>query len=320
MPAVLRWGQSAYETDADLARERAAAERLGLAWSAVPESADPPLDGVDALVVTSRVRVDAPLLSRFRGSLVLTTTSGWEHIDVEAATERGVTVARCPLARRDAVAEAAIGGMVLGLRRQATLQRAAERGEWARSALPGLDPLALADATVLVVGLGVIGARVAELLRPFGATVLGVDPAVDRARMPAGVRPVALDDGLAAADVVTLHCAANPTTVGLFTAERIARCRPGAVLVNTARGTLVDVDAAVCAVAEGRLRGLVLDVFPEEPWPGLAGAAAIDGVWLTPHAVGYTRGLGARVAGEVEGALAAWVAGLPVPHEVHGHG
>jgi phosphoglycerate dehydrogenase-like enzyme len=319
MSAVLRWGQSAYETDADLALEEEAARALGLGWRVVPETVRPsdlPLDGVSALVVTSRVQVDAHVLVRFSGSLVLTTTSGWEHIDVDAARSGGVSVARCPLARRDAVAESAVGSMVALLRRQPAFDTAARQGRWARAELPGLDPLLLSDCTVLIVGLGVIGQRVAELLRPFGTRLWGVDPR----GVPDGVQRVELDTALASADVVTLHCALNPTTEGLISGERLASMRPGAVLVNTARGRLLDVDAAVDAVQRGHLRGLAVDVFPKEPWTGLQAAASVDGVWLTPHSAGYTRGLGTRVAHEVAGALRAWVAGEPVPHEVFEEG
>lgn len=313
MGRVLRWGQSAYETDADLARERDAATALGLAWSVVPESPTPPaLEGVDVLVVTSRVRVDRQVLASFPGSFVLTTTSGWEHIDAQVARERGIVVARCPLARRDAVVESSLAGMIGLLRRQPALARAAAAGRWARAELPGLDPLALRDATVLVVGLGVIGARLAEVLAATGARVLGVDPA----GVPAGVQPVDLDAAVPLADAITLHCAANRSTDGLFDAGRIGAMRAGAVLVNTARGSLVDVDAAVEAVRSGRLRGVMLDVFPDEPFPGLAAAASVDGVWLTPHSAGYARGLGARVAQEVADALAAWARGAPIPHMV----
>ncbi|MEQ1565724.1 MAG: NAD(P)-dependent oxidoreductase [Myxococcota bacterium] len=313
MRTVFRWGQSAYETDADLALEQAAARALGLDWRSAPESeSPPPLDGVGALVVTSRVRVDAAALATFTGDLVLTTTSGWDHIDVAACRARGVTVARCPLARRDAVVESAVGGIVGLFRRQPAFDRAARDGRWARAALPGLDPWTVRGATVLVVGLGVIGARCAEVLHGLGATVWGVDPA----GVPPFVTAVPLDRGLEGAHAVTLHCALDPSTDGLLSAARIARMRPGAVLVNTARGRLVDADAAVEAVRAGALRGAALDVFPREPWPALADAAAVDGVWVTPHSAGYSRGLGARVAREVADALAAWARGAPLPHPV----
>jgi phosphoglycerate dehydrogenase-like enzyme len=310
---VLRWGRSAYETDADLALEHDAAQALGLAWAAHPESAvAPDLTDVAALVVTSRVRVDAATLARFPGSLVLTTTSGWDHIDVAAAAARGITVARCPLARRDAVAEQTIGALVHLMRRVPALETAAREGRWARGELPALAPMALRDATVFLVGLGVIGRRVAELLKSFGAEVLGTDPA----GVPDGVHEVSLEEGLAACDAVTLHCDLNPGTLGLLSAERLATLRSTAVVVNTARGALLDVDAAVRAVREGRLRGLYTDVFPEEPWPGLVDAARVEGVVLSPHAAGYATGLGARIAAEVGSALRAWRNGEPIPHVV----
>lgn len=319
MSIVLRWGQSAYETDTDLSLEASAARALGLSWRALPETVsarDLDLEGVGALVVTSRVKVTAELLARFSGSLVLTTTSGWEHIDVIAARKRGITVARCPLARRDAVVEQTLGGIFAMLRRQPAFNSAARQGQWVRGALPRLDPLLLSDATVLVVGLGVIGARLCDRLLPFGTRVKGVDPR----GVPDGVEASSLEDGLADADVVTLHCALNKETDSILSATRIGMMKPGALLVNTARGQLVDVDAAVEAVRRGALGGLVLDVFPEEPWPGLAAAATLDGIWLTPHSAGYTRKLGTRVANEVAEALKSLVSGEPIPHEIEGLG
>lgn len=317
MRTVLRWGRSAYETDADLALERAAAERLGLAFRTHPETPEAPdLAGVDALVVTSRVRVTAEVLARFPGSLVLTTTSGWDHVDVRAALARGVAVGRCPEARRDAVVEQALFSALALLRRQPALDGHARSGRWARAELPALDPLAVRGAEVLVVGQGVIGRRASAVWSALGARVLAVDPA--------GVAPeaeaVPLEEGLARAAVVGLHCALVPATRGLLGPARLARLRPDAVLVNTARGPLVDVAAAVARVREGRLRGFATDVFPEEPWSGLAAAAAVPGVLVTPHSAGFTRDLGARVAAEVDAALGAWVRGDPPPHPVTGEG
>lgn len=310
---VLRWGRSAYETDADLSLEAEAARRLGLTFDLRPESpTPPPLDGVDVLLVTSRVRVTDAVLGSFPGRLVLTTTSGWDHIDVLAAGRRGVTVGRCPTARRDAVVEQALWSMLHLLRRQPALDRHAADGQWARGALPALDPIGVRDQEVLVVGQGVIGRRMSEVLLSLGARVLGVDPA----GVAPGVVPVDLAAGAARAAAVSLHCALVPSTRGLFGPERLAGLRPDAVLVNTARGELVDVDAAVEAVRRGRLRGFATDVFPAEPWPGLAAAAAVEGVLVTPHSAGFTRGLGARVAADVDAALTAWVRGAPLPHAV----
>ncbi|MEM7789752.1 MAG: NAD(P)-dependent oxidoreductase, partial [Bacteroidota bacterium] len=198
------------------------------------------------------------------------------------------------------------------LRRQPAQWAAATEGRWARGEVLGWTPVALADATVLVVGLGVIGRRVAELLQAFGARVWGCDPA----GVPSGVRSVDLDRALSQVDAVTLHCALTSETRGLLSANRIGRLQSHAVLVNTARGRLLDVDAAVAAMREGALGGLAVDVFPDEPWPGLQAAAAVPGVWLTPHAAGVDRSLGERVANEVGASLEAWASGQPLPHPV----
>jgi phosphoglycerate dehydrogenase-like enzyme len=310
---VVRWGRSAYETDTDLALERDAARDVGLGYRSFPDSpVAPDLTDAVVLVVTSRVRVDAATFARFPGSLVITTTSGWDHVDLQSAAARGITVARCPLARRDPVAEQTIGALVHLLRRVPALVTAAREGRWARGELRELAPAGLRGAVVHVVGLGVIGRRVAELLGSFGAEVIGTDPA----GVPEVARAVELEEGLAACDAVTLHCSLNPGTVGLLSAERLALLRSHAVVVNTARGRMLDVDAAVRAVRDGKLRGLYVDVFPDEPWRGMATGAAVEGVMLSPHSAGYVTGLGARIAEEVGTALRAWAAGAPIPHLV----
>jgi phosphoglycerate dehydrogenase-like enzyme len=274
----------------------------------------PALDGIDALVVTSKCRVTDEVLAAFPGSLVLTTTSGWDHIDVVGARDRGIEVGRCPLARRDAVVEQALTDL-LALSRRLPAQHARSRqGDWARGALPALAPRSLSDEPVLVVGLGVIGRRMASVLSGLGCTVWGTDPA----GVPEGVVAVDLDEGLSGAGAVTVHCALSPTSRGLLSADRIARMRPDAVLVNTARGDVVDPEAAVRAVREERLAGFACDVFPTEPYPRLAEGAAVEGVWFTPHASGYTQGLGRRVAEGVAQGLAAWKEGRPQPYAVAG--
>jgi len=310
---VLRWGQSAYETDADMALETHGAAQLGLHYDVAPNPKTVPnLEGVDALVVTSKAKVTAEVLEQFRGSLVLTTTSGWDHIDVAAAQARGITVGRSPRARCDAVVEQALSMATGLLRRFPTQLQRARDGVWARAELPALDPLRMQDGPLLVVGMGVIGRRMAAWAGGMGVEVWGVDPR----GVPDGVREVGLDEALPDALAVTLHCALSPTSRGLMSAERIGRMRPDAVLVNTSRGDVLDVDAAVHAVSDGRLRGFAADVFPLEPAPELARWAAVDGVWLTPHAAGYARGLGQRVADEVVAGLSAWSKGVPLPHEV----
>lgn len=311
MPRVLRWGRSAYETADDLARERAAAAALGLDWSLDEgRSAPADLDRADLLVVTSGVRVTGDVLARLRGDVVLTTTSGYDHVDVAACRAAGKVLLRLPEARRDAVVEHAVGSLIRLMRALPALEAEARADRWARAALPELSPRGLHGARVVVVGLGVIGRRAAEVLRAFGAVVVTVDPHA------ADADAAAIDDVLADADAVTLHCSLTPSSRGLLSAERLDRLAPHAVVVNTARGEVLDVEAAVARVADGRLRGLSADVFPVEPYPRLAAGAALPGVMFTPHAAGFTHDLGRRVADGVAAVLGAWRAGAPLPHRV----
>ncbi len=312
MADVLRWGRSAYETDADLAGEARAAAACGLTWAlAADRSRPPPLDGVRALVVNSRVRVTSEVLEGFRGDLVLTTTSGVEHIDLHAAWARELQVARCPMARRDAVVGQTAAWLIALLRRLGELEAASAAGTWARGGLPALMPRDVVGARVAVVGWGVIGARVGEVLGGLGADVRIVDPF---ASVPG--RRWALEEALSDVDAVTLHSQLTRSGSALLSADRLRLLPPDAVVVNTARGGALDVDAAVAAVASGRLGGLASDVFPVEPWPRLSALAGDPRVRFSPHSAGYTRGLGNRVAHEVGQALRALVSRQPIPHAV----
>ncbi len=309
---VLRWGRSAYETDAQLAIEERLARAQGLDWRARPELSPPSdLHEIDALVVTSKVRVGDDELAMLRGDLVLTTTSGTDHIDLAAAERRGVAVARCPEARRDAVVEHALWGLMHMLRAQPQQTEAAREGRWARADLPDLNPRTLCDARIVVVGLGEIGGRMADLLLLLGARVAGVDPK----GAPDGVPLYELDDVIERADAITLHCSLTDSSRNLLSAPVLDRLPDGAVVVNTSRGAVLDVDAAVERVRSGKLGGLVVDVFPEEPWPRMADAQHPK-IHFTPHGSGVSGTLGARVAAEVGVALAAWASGHELPNRV----
>ena len=306
---VLRWGQSAYESDEDLELEARAARALGWRWTSHPDvKSEPDLHDVELLVVTSKVRVTPALLEGTPVRHVLTTTSGYDHIDVPGVRALGVVVGRCPQARRDCVVEHALGALIgLGKAWPTQLQRAQE-GTWCRAELPALAPLGLRGSPILVIGLGVIGRQMARVLQTLGADVLGVDPL----GVPEGVEAVALEDGLRRCAAATVHCSLTETSRNLLTAERVAMLRPEAVLVNTARGDSLDVVAAVEQVRAGRLRGLAVDVFPKEPWPALA-TDALPNVWLTPHGAGYAPDLGERVAREVAATFQAIAAGQDLP-------
>lgn len=296
---VLRWGRSAYETPADLQREREGAEALGADWVHVLGDS---LVASDVLVVTSGVRVGGEALERTDARAVITTTSGYDHVDLDACHARGVALYRVPEARRDAVVEHALAALIGLMRNLGPLEASARDGVWARDQLPGLAPVSLSGARVGVVGLGVIGTRMTQVLGACGAIAVPMGRGCD------------LDGLLPTVDAVTLHCALTPTSRGLLSAERLARLPRHAVVVNTARGEVLDVGAAVAAVRAGRLRGLACDVFPREPWPDLRDAG--PNIRFTPHASGFVRDLGKRVADGVNAALEAIVDGRSAPHRV----
>ena len=172
----LRWGMSAYETEEDLAREVAVLETLGVTLSrSVAERPD--FGDVEILVVNSGVCVDQEVLESARSlRLIVTTTSGCDHIDVASAKARGVTVSRCPMARRDAVVDTSMAMGLALLRRLPVLQHRAQEGRWVRGALPVLAPTRVREMKVGIVGVGVIGTQAMLRWKALGAEVRFHDP------------------------------------------------------------------------------------------------------------------------------------------------
>jgi len=299
---ALRWGRSAYETDEALDLEEA-----GLAALGVPlvrhEGPDPPLHGVGVLVVTSKVEVRAEVVAAAPDlELVVTTTSGYEHLDLDTLQSAGVRAARCPIARRDAVVDTSLALALSLLRGLPGLHREAERGVWARGQLPSRAPGLVSGLDVGLVGLGVIGRAAAHAWRSLGAKVRWHDPAL------AG--SLDLEELVGASRVVSLHCGHTDSSDGLVDATLCRAMRPGTLLVNTARGGCVVLDDVLEA---DHLGGLGLDVFDLEPPERLAEIAARPNTVLLPHAAGYHPGLGRAVADEVVATVEAFLDGRALP-------
>ncbi len=295
---VLRWGWSEYESP-ELPGMPTGVDVVALAGAAAP------LEEADVLVVPSTVRVDAAATERLRRcKLVVTTTSGFDQIDLAALRRANIRCARLPLVRRDAVVETTLGMIFSLTRRLGRFQEAARGGRWERPRLAEYGATLI--GTVGVVGVGVIGSRIAEVLEAIGARVLRCDPIL--------AVGVSLQSLLNDSTVVTLHCELTPSNRGMIGRAEIRAMPRGAVLVNTARGALLDVDAAIEAVDDGHLAGLGLDVFPEEP-TDLSRYAA-PRVLVTPHAAGWHPALGAKIAEGVVGAVRALMEGREVPFRV----
>jgi len=232
-------------------------------------------------VLTIDEPVDAELMNRLPSlRVVATATVGFDHIDVDAADERGVAVVSVPEYCTQEVADHALALLYALTRGVVTLDADVRRGAWNPKAAGPLRRLA--ELRVGIVGLGRIGNAVATRLLALGAEVWAHD-IVPVARD--GVRFVELDELLAACDAITLHVPLTRETRNLIGRAQIATMKRDAYLVNTARGAVVDVGAVLEALHAGRLGGAALDVLPQEP-PPLAPLA--PRLVLTPHAAWYS--------------------------------
>lgn len=235
----------------------------------------------DALIVRSGTTVDVELLDRAKRLQVIGRAGvGLDNIDVDAATDRGVLVMNTPGANSTATAEHAWALLLALCRRVPAADASVRRGEWERKAFVGTQ---LQGKTLGVVGLGRVGRLVARRGRGFGMKVLAHDPFLStEAAEELRVELVDLDALLSEADVVTLHAPLTDETRGLIGPERIDRMKPGALLVNAARGGLVDEAAVAKALESGRLGGAAFDVYESEPPEG-SPLLGRDDVVLTPH-------------------------------------
>ena len=244
------------------------------------------LPGVDGFIAGLDA-IDAAALTAADSLRVIARYGvGVDNVDLAAAAARAIIVTNTPGANARSVAELAVT-LILLLARPVVRAAAETRGGgWPR--LPGLS---LAGKTVGLVGFGAIGRQTARLLAPFDCRLLAYDPLLDEATAATlGVRPASLDDLLAISDFVSLHAPVLPETRGLVDGAFLARMKPGACLINTARGELVDEAALLAALTEGRLRGAALDAFNHEPPESGNPLLALPTVIATPHMGAHTDG------------------------------
>ena len=226
---------------------------------------------------------------------------GTDSIDLAAARERGITVSNIPGKTAPVVAEHAFGLMFAAAKRAAWYTEMTRQGEWVKQ-----DGVFLGDKTVGIVGTGNIGAEMARLCNAFGMNVIAYtfNPSDERAEK-LGVRFVDLDELLALSDVITIHTKLTPDSEKMIGAREIALMKPEAILVNVARGPIVDEAALVAALNSGHLSGAALDVFENEPLPAGSAITECEQVVLTPHIADMTpEGLDLLNQGVVENTLA----------------
>lgn len=252
----------------------------------------------DAIVVRNRTQVRGPLLAALaRCKVVGRLGVGLDNIDVPACEARGMCVIPATGANALSVAEYVITSALMLLRGAYQSSAAVAAGRWPRQAMS--NGLEIAGKTLGLVGFGSIGQLTAGLARGLGMSVIAFDALMDAAH-PAfarsGVACVGLDELVSRADVVSLHVPLVDSTRGLFDAARLASMKRGAVLVNSARGGIVDEAALAAALKSGHLAGAAIDVFDHEPLPASAHFADCPNLLLTPHIAGVSAESNERVS------------------------
>ena len=239
------------------------------------------LETADGLLTTLTCSIDEGLLANASRLRVISTVSvGVDHIDVQAAVARGIAVGHTPGVLTGSTADLALALMLGVSRRVAEGDALIRSGAWSEGWKPnfllGTD---LSASTVGLIGMGPIGQAVAARLQGFGSRVIAWNRSQ---KVVKGVEFVDLDDLLQTSDIVSLHTALTPETAGMITRERLSKMKDGAILINTARGALVDEAALIKELRAHRLRA-GLDVFVDEPLPNDSELRQLTGCVLLPH-------------------------------------
>jgi len=270
------------------------AERIG---TPSPEELLEMIGRYHALNVRSPTKVTAQVLARAKNLRFIGRAGvGVDNIDLEEATKRGVVVMNCPGGNTISTAEHTVG-MILALARKIpAADRSLRSGAWDRARFKGRE---LFGRTLGLVGLGRVGKEVARRLLAFSMKVLAHDPYIEaREARALGVEMVSLEELLRRSDIVSVHVPLNDETRGLIGAREIASMRDGALLVNCARGGIVDEGAVAEALRSGKLAGVAFDVYQDEP-PTDRALFAHETSVFTPHIAASTAEAQVRIAREI---------------------
>jgi D-3-phosphoglycerate dehydrogenase len=273
------------------------------------------LDGVEICLtqmgpLTEKVLGSAPALRLF-----CVTRGGPVNANLDAATRKGVAVCSAPGRNATATAEHTVAMMLAAIRRIPQTHSDLTGGTW-RSDYYSYERVGpeLEDSTVGLVGYGAVGHRVARILGGFGARVVVFDPYVETAGTHAQVSFVPLTELLAHSTVVSLHARATAESRGMIGAAEIAAMPEGSILVNCARGSLLDYDALCDALDSGHLFGAAVDVFPQEPIPAGSRLLRTANLVMTPHLAGASRQTAANAARIAAEEVGRYLRGEPLAH------
>ena len=284
--------------------------------------------GFPAVSVFVNDSVDADVLRHLAAGgtkLVATRSTGFNHIDLEAATDLGVRVVRVTHYSPNSVAEFAVG-LLLALNRK--IHRAYNRTREGNFELDGLMGFDLVGRTVAVIGTGKIGTIFARIMAGFGCTVLGFDVHRSPEFESLGGRYVEAE-GVEEADIISLHCPLTPETHHIVNARTLARVKQGTLLINTSRGGLVDTEAAIEALKSGQLGGMAIDVYEQEanlffkdlsstviPDDVIQRLVSFPNVILTGHQAFFTREALGTILETTLASISELAAGRPLTNEI----
>jgi D-3-phosphoglycerate dehydrogenase / 2-oxoglutarate reductase len=275
--------------------------------AAVPEA--------DALLVRSATTVDAEVLDAApKLKIVARAGVGLDNVDVETATERGVLVVNAPTSNIHSAAEHALALLLSAARQIPAADATLREHAWKRSSFSGTE---IFGKTVGVVGLGRIGQLVAQRLAAFEAHIVAYDPYVSAARAAQlGIELLSLDELLGRADFISVHLPKTPETAGLIDKEALAKTKPGVIIVNAARGGLIDEAALADAITSGHVRAAGLDVYSKEPCTD-SPLFELPQVVVTPHLGASTEEAQDRAGTDVAASVKLALAGEFVPDAVN---
>ncbi|MGE5264642.1 MAG: C-terminal binding protein [Acidobacteriota bacterium] len=260
---------------------------LKLAQATTPEAILEVAREADGVIVCY-AKMSASLIDQLKNCKVMARTGiGVDNVDIEAASRRGIVVTNVPEYCEDEVSDHAMAMLLTLVRKIPFANKRAHAGKWETGAVNPIHRLR--GRTLGLIGLGKIPKLVAAKAQAFGLHVQTYDPYIP-AEVAAkfGVKSVSLPELLSTSDYVSIHAPLTPETKNMFNADTFRQIKRGALLVNTARGPLVDVEALVDALDAGQLAGAALDVLPQEPPPADSRLLGRDDVILTPHTGFYS--------------------------------
>ena len=271
--------------------------------------------GVDGLLSLLTDRIDGEVMDAAGSQLKVISNHavGFDNIDVPAATQRGIPVGNTPGILTDATADFAFALLLAAARRVVEGERYVREGKWKTwgpSLLLGPD---IHGATLGLIGFGRIGQAMARRARGFDMRVLYYDPSAPPAEPGLNATPADLETVLSESDFVSLHAPLTPETRGLMNRERLARMKPTAILINTARGPIVDATALHEALAERRIFAAALDVTDPEPLPAESPLLALDNLIVVPHIASASVATRQKMSLMAANNLIAGLMGEPLP-------